>query len=247
MEDVYLTLDLDWAPDAAIDAAAEILEGAGCRATWFVTHRTPALDRLRDSELFELGVHPNFLPGSTHGQEPEEVLRHVLEIVPEARCVRAHAAFQSGPVLKAIRGLSQIELDCSVMLPGLEHARPVPYGDGVQTLWRVPNFWSDDYEAEMREPNWALDGRFSVPGTKILIFHPIHVALNSSDQGGYSQLKRRGGARAGWSGEQIDSLRRDGSGAATLLEQIASRLGRAGGGLSLSALIPESEGRAATT
>jgi hypothetical protein len=237
MDDVFVTLDIDWAPDAAVDAAARILESAGCRATWFVTHETPQLERIRDSELFELGLHPNFLPGSSHGDDPEQVLRHVLAIAPEARCVRTHAAFQSGPVLKAIRGFPQIELDCSVMLPGLEHARPVPYGDGIQTLWRVPNYWSDDYEAEMREPNWALDGRFSVPGVKVLIFHPIHVALNSTNQDAYGQLKRSGDLR-GWSGEEIDSLRGDGSGAATLLEEVASRLGGAGGGATLSALIP---------
>jgi peptidoglycan/xylan/chitin deacetylase (PgdA/CDA1 family) len=66
---VCVTLDVDWASDAMIDQTARILLEHEVPATWFITHASAAVDRLRDHpELFELGIHPNFLPGSTHGE-----------------------------------------------------------------------------------------------------------------------------------------------------------------------------------
>jgi hypothetical protein len=237
--EVFLTLDVDWAPDAAIDATASLLEEVGCKATWFVTHETPALARLRSRpDLFELGIHPNFLPGSSHGDDPEEILRHTLKIVPEARCARAHSAFQSGPVLKRLRD-SQIELDCSIMLPGLPHAKVVGWEDGRTTLWRVPNFWSDDYEAEMREPNWGVDGRFAVPGVKVLIFHPIHIALNTRVMDDYARHKS--GELELPPAQSADEIGRGGGGrrgAGSLFASLAGEIAGAGGGATMSTLIP---------
>jgi hypothetical protein len=166
----------------------------------------------------------------------------VLSIAPEARSVRAHSAAQSGPILQAIRRFPQIRLDCSVMLPGLAGVAPVPYGDGVQTLWRVPNFWSDDYEAEMRTPSWALDERFAVPGVKVLVFHPIHVALNTASIDGYAELKASAPDVGAWSDDVLEAARREGPGARDLFAGVAARLGAAGGGRHLSALVPEPVG-----
>ena len=62
MNDLVLTLDMDWAPDCAIDFVSEELVSREVRATWFVTHASPAVHRLREHpELFELGIHPNNL------------------------------------------------------------------------------------------------------------------------------------------------------------------------------------------
>ena len=74
------------------------------------------------------------------------------------------------------------------MLSGLAGVAPVPYGAGVQTLWRVPYFWCDYYEAEMRTPSRVLDERFAIPGVKMFVFHPIHVALNTASIYCYAEL-----------------------------------------------------------
>ena len=52
--EIALTLDVDWAPDFMIDFAAEILVEHGVRATWFVTHDSPALTRLRAQPILSL-------------------------------------------------------------------------------------------------------------------------------------------------------------------------------------------------
>lgn len=42
-----LTLDIDWAPDFIIDEVVSILVKNNVKATWFITHNSPAIDRLR--------------------------------------------------------------------------------------------------------------------------------------------------------------------------------------------------------
>jgi hypothetical protein len=240
LKDLFITIDIDWAPDAAIEMTAAILEEAGCCATWFATHATPALEGLRARrDLFELGIHPNFLEGSSHGSEPDEVLKNVLAIVPEARCVRSHSMFMSGPILAAIRRFPQLKLDCSLMLPGLQQATAVAYGEGETTLWLLPSYWCDDDEASLSKPNWELDQRFEAPGVKVLIFHPIHVAMNSARIEDYAALKASRGHVTDWSRELLDSARHDGPGSRTLLERAAGELARRDAGATLGSLIPE--------
>jgi hypothetical protein len=50
-----ITLDTDDTPDAAIDFTADLLAAHAVKATWFVQHESPAIERLaRRGELFEL-------------------------------------------------------------------------------------------------------------------------------------------------------------------------------------------------
>ena len=58
-----ITLDIDWAPDYAIDFAAGLLIEAQVRATWFVTHDSPAVERLRQ--------HPH---PSGYGLQQQQIL-----------------------------------------------------------------------------------------------------------------------------------------------------------------------------
>lgn len=126
MDDVYLTLDVDWAPDFMIDNVAERLVSQGVNATWFVTHESPAIDRLRRHPgLFELGIHPNFSRGSTHGATPEAVLRSCLSLVPDAVSMRTHALIQSSPLLVQVRASTSIRIDVSMFLPHHANLQPV--------------------------------------------------------------------------------------------------------------------------
>lgn len=99
MDDALLTLDIDWAPDCTIEWIARTLVARQVRATWFVTHLSPAVERLRDHpDLFQLGIHPNFLAGSSHGDTTDAVLGHCMGLVPEALTMRSHALVQSPPI-----------------------------------------------------------------------------------------------------------------------------------------------------
>ena len=192
MNDIALTLDVDWSPDFVIDAVAGILIESQVCATWFIKHNSPAIERLRDnSKLFELGIHPNFLPGSTHGSTPTEVLRHCMDLVPEATTMRTHGLIQSGQLLETALNETPIRVDVSLFLPQMPHIRPIQYERPAGMLIRVPSFWEDRYEMEVSQPSWRLCDELVVPGLKIFSFHPIHVYLNSSLPS-YDSVKRLG-------------------------------------------------------
>ena len=76
-----ITFDIDWAPDFMIQNIMDQLEAAGVKSTWFITNDTPALERMRQfPDLYELGIHPNFLPGSSHGSSVDEVLNNLMDL-----------------------------------------------------------------------------------------------------------------------------------------------------------------------
>ncbi len=189
-----ITLDFDWAPDWAIIEVAELLIRHRTRASWFVTHQCDALDMLREhKDLFELGIHPNFLPGTTHGDSPQKILAHLKDIVPEAVSMRSHSFYHNMYLLQlAVRDFG-IRIDSNVFLPGNRPYIPARYT--IQhdiDLLRVPVCWCDDYAIAQYTPCWdrvAID--LKVPGVFTFCFHPLLVALNISAEG---DLRRfRGG------------------------------------------------------
>ena len=100
MFEPVITIDVDWGPDYMIERMADALIERNVRATWLVTHGSSAIDALRGCpDLFELGIPPNFQPGSSHGSIPEEVADHCMSLVPSARCVRTHGLVQSTRLL----------------------------------------------------------------------------------------------------------------------------------------------------
>ena len=58
--EIFLTFDIDWASDEVINDSLEVIEKYGIKSTWFVTHDSPILERLKDNKNIELGIHPNF-------------------------------------------------------------------------------------------------------------------------------------------------------------------------------------------
>ncbi len=190
MNEVVLTLDIDWAPDCAIDWIATELILRDVRATWFVTHESPAVGRLRDRpDLFELGIHPNFLSGSTHGSSPGAVLDHCLKLVPDASSLRSHALVMSTPLLARIASDTPITTDSSLFMPYFPQLRPLEFRAGGRTLIRVPYYWEDDDEMEQPTPCWRLARLLGIGGgLKVFDFHPIHVYMNAVTMAPYRSL-----------------------------------------------------------
>ena len=92
---IAITFDMDWAPDWAIEDIVRYLVPREVKATFFVTNETPALNTLRRyPELFELGLHPNLFPGSSHGSSCQEVFESCRKIVPEAVSMRTHGLYR---------------------------------------------------------------------------------------------------------------------------------------------------------
>lgn len=188
--DIIITIDIDWVPDFAIEWVVEKLCRYQVATTWFVTHNSPALQKLKSIDLFELGIHPNFLSGSSHGTTPEEVLEHILTIVPSAVSSRSHAVVQSGPILQRLAHHSPIKIDSTLFLPEMPHIKPLLQHFGSCSLLRIPFIWSDDYELGKLNRNWQMDRFLQIPGLKVLLFHPLQIFLNQGAPRAYQLLKQ---------------------------------------------------------
>jgi hypothetical protein len=185
-----ITIDVDWAPDFMIRSVAKTLLASSVKSTWFITHRSAAVDELRsDSSMFELGIHPNFLPGSTQGQTSDEIIKHCMDLVPDATSMRTHALVQSGPLLQAIVRQSPVTVDVSLFLPGVPVVGPLIQHVIGPTLVRIPYSWEDDDEMARPEPCWDYRKFLTSPGPVIFDFHPVHIYLNSNSMDRYAALK----------------------------------------------------------
>ena len=226
MHNVFVTVDVDWAPDWAMNLLLDRLLEQGVRSTWFVTHDSPVLDRMREHrELVELGIHPNFQSASSHGSTPAEVVRECMRMVPEAVTARTHCLVQSTPIFQTMVDESPIGLDTSLYLRGARDVEaselPLDHGNAIV---RLPYVWEDDLEFFARDPQWDggafLASRHSPSETTVIDVHPIHFALNSCNQTNYKALKSfRGDTRLVSQSDAADFVHR-GRGTATFIASL---------------------------
>lgn len=224
-----ITIDVDWAPDFAIDFLAGMLVRHGVKATWFLTHDSPAVRRLRDHpDLFELGIHPNFYPGSTHGEGEAAILEHCMALVPDATSMRTHGIYQSSNLLITTVERTPVRHDVSLFLPRGRSLHPVLWYSGTGNhLVRLPYLWEDDHEMGRPDAIWSLDGLArarDAGGLVILDVHPIHAYLNSRDWAPYRAFKAS--AEAMHQADEAQARRHvaAGPGTRTMLEAIVDHL-----------------------
>lgn len=231
-----ITIDVDWAADFLIDALAESLTSRRVKATWFITHISPAIERLKTRpDLFELGIHPNFQKNSSHGSTVETVLRHVLDLVPSAKSMRTHGLLLSSQLLidAARQG---VEIDCTTFLPEAAGVEPFrQWVDDDCSIIRVPFNWEDDAEMVRPDPRWSLQ-ELAVErrGLQIFNFHPVHAYLNQPRPDAYRALKGFNGGLKAMTPKRADALRRTGEGPGAMLEAIVSLLAVSGGGRTIA-------------
>ncbi len=192
-DSLFLTFDIDWASDEVIANTIDLVEKADVCATWFVTHDTPLLKRLRDNPKFELGIHPNFnniLAGKSdpvNGESAEEIVERLLLLVPEAKCVRSHSMTQSSVLLQMFREKGFTH-DCNHFIPHHAGIKLRPW-----YLWagfvKVPCFWEDDVAVIYRENLDEIKKLAFGEGLKVFSFHPIHVFLNTEKMERYEESR----------------------------------------------------------
>ena len=175
---IFLTFDIDWANDSVLADTIDLVERAAVPATWFITHPTPLIERLRSNLNFTLGIHPNFnglLSGlqGDNGSSAKAILHNLLELVPEAKVVRSHSLVQSEMLVDLFN-------EC-----GITHISNffIPEDTGPQRPWCLwdeiictPHVWQDNVSMRL---NGLVQPPVGGDGLQIYDFHPIHVFLNT--------------------------------------------------------------------
>ncbi|MEP6694986.1 MAG: hypothetical protein ABJB39_10095 [Chloroflexota bacterium] len=191
------TTDIEWSPDWAIRDLYALADEHGVPLTPFLTHRSDYLEaRLRTREAVssdDVGLHPNFLPGSTHGATVDEVIATTKALWPDAVSFRSHCFYDDTRMLRkmAENGFRYDSNLFAFLQPMLAPLRTV-----AGTV-RLPVFWEDDVHSDAGLP-WelgALREAFDGPGLKIVNVHPLRVALNVPDEA-FAEAHRGLGAAA---------------------------------------------------
>lgn len=205
---IFLTFDIDWVPDKVLEYTIDIVEKADAYATWFVTHDTPMLHRLRENPKFELGIHPNFnflLQGDKRkGTNFKEVLDRMMDIVPEAKSVRSHSLTQNSYILQSFSD-RELTHDCNPYIPHSVGIALKPW-----RLWsgiiQCPHFWEDDIECMNNNHDNEILYVLQGGGIKIFNFHPMHIYLNTEHISRYEQIRNIYGDADALKGFQYDGF-----------------------------------------
>jgi hypothetical protein len=225
-----ISFDQDWAPDFVCLDIARKLTDAGVRSTWFITHPSPFLDYIRTrQDLFEAAAHPNFMPGSSHGTTPEEVIEYTSSLVPGLNGVRMHGVIQSGHLLSLLKKKANISYDATTFMPYCSHLSPSAVYTEHGPFKRIPVYWADDHEFLNPDPAWRYRRFASREGLQVFSFHPIHVFLNSCTMDTYQRMRAEIKHINQAGPEDLEEFVNPGEGSANMLEDLLDSLkGRPG-------------------
>jgi hypothetical protein len=186
---VCITIDIDWAHDDILSDTINLLEQYSVPVTWFVTHDTPLLHRLKDNPKFELGIHPNFNRkiDSSDDRTVNMIIDELISIVPNAKSVRSHSLLQSSRLLEIFK-VYGLEFECNTIIPYQSNLELLPW-----RLWngmlKVPHFWEDDVACLYGQME-GISALLKRKGVKVFSFHPIHIFLNTEDLDRYEVSKK---------------------------------------------------------
>jgi len=188
-DNIYITFDIDWAPDYILEHCIEFCGELDMRVTYFATHQTKLLDQINCSNDNELAVHPNFdnLLNRKEGQKGVEIiLKELRDFAPSARSIRSHSVLQSARLLD-IFAASGFTHDVNTWIPHWSGIQLGPWKDH-NGIVMVPFYWADDIYC-VNQQSRNVRGLLDRPGLKVLDFHPVHLYLNTDSYELYESSK----------------------------------------------------------
>jgi hypothetical protein len=172
------TTDVEWAPEWAIAEVLSFFRERSLPLTPFLTHASAVLDEHYDQPGMRghVQLHPNFLPGSTHGSTREEVIDTVFGLWPDARGFRCHCFFDESRTVYELKRRGML-YDSNLGLFLQPNCVPLLHNTG---LVRFPVFWEDysHFWKGLPFDFGAFRPYFDGPGLKVINVHPLLFALN---------------------------------------------------------------------
>lgn len=216
---VFITFDIDWSHDEVLLDSYRLCHDAGVKSTFFVTHKSKALEHLDNDHMVTLGIHPNFQPllrKSRNSLSVKEEIKRLMKIVPNALCSRSHGVIQGGDILQEMSEQGVI-FDANDSIPFESGIKVKPFRT-VHNLIKTPYVWADEHE-------WVFDRKTSfkqlINDIDFLVvdFHPIHVFLNTENSLRYESTRVLHTRP-----EELIQHRYEGRGARSLLQELLNLL-----------------------
>lgn len=169
---MFLTTDIDWAPDFATEDLFQTVTQRGFKITAFATHKSELL--AQKNSLIEIGLHPdNTRPDKEFVFANK--LNDLKNIYPESVGLRCHRNF-FGNNISDLAVKAGLKYDVST----LQWLQPfcsafIDYNK----LIRASYFWEDGIHCDTRTAFEISKVRLDTPGMKIFNVHPILIYLNA--------------------------------------------------------------------
>ncbi|WP_421900079.1 hypothetical protein [Maridesulfovibrio sp.] len=166
-----VTIDTDWVPQFMLDHVLDMLRDSNVPATIFCTSPYD----IEDSEQIEIGLHPNMMENSTHGDSEESRFAHVASLYPNAIGCRTHSCYWHGRMYDLLIK-HKIQYDSSLLVPFQDYLKSFTF----RGVTRFP-IWCGDNLYMHLNPDTAVfnPSGMDTPGLKVLHFHPVHIWFNS--------------------------------------------------------------------
>lgn len=215
---LIVTIDLDWAPEVAIEETLTYFDSINITPTVFITHLSDSVSSRFDK--IEIGLHPYFSPESSHGSTNEEIAEYITNLPHNLKAYRCHR-FQTSNEITEIMFQKGMLLSSNVCTD-LELLPPFKNRHG---LLEVPIFMEDGGYLFRNHPlvlTPSLKEKILFPSPKIILIHPMHFAINTPN---FSYMKgiKRSFSRNEWQNmgkNTINKLRWGGHGIRKLFEEI---------------------------
>lgn len=172
---LIITIDLDWASEAAIEETLNFFENLNIKPMIFSTHNSVVVES-RMAQL-DIGLHPYFSDDSSHGKTIKEVTKNILEVPHNFKAFRCHRFRLCNESQQAM--LNAGMLISSNVCTNMEVIKPFKNRFG---LLEIPVFLEDGgylWQKYPLEINKQLKNIFSLSGSKIIVIHPMHFVINT--------------------------------------------------------------------
>lgn len=175
MSKLVITVDTDWAPEIAIEETIEFLLQNSICPTVFITHRSKYIEA--NMYQLEVGLHPYFAPDSSHGSTIDDVVQHITSLPHNFLGYRCHrfATCNSSAQAMVDAGMKISSNVCT----DLDYIRPFKNRYG---LIEIPIFLEDGgylWRQHALTVSSHFKKLFLSEGTKIILIHPMHFAINT--------------------------------------------------------------------
>lgn len=165
-----LAFDTDWVPQFLLDFIFQRLVHYGVTATFFCSSPYS----FPEGSPHECALHPNFMPDSTQGKTPKEILANLKAFYPNAQGSRSHRLFWHAG-LRTHLLQAGVRYNATTFTP----LQPCLSPWFFKGLWHFSIWWSDGLQMDQLPLNRFAPPSIQAPGLKICVFHPIHIWLNS--------------------------------------------------------------------
>ena len=172
------TSDIDWASEDVLRHFFGLIPLPEIKLTVFVTHESAMITNLYNNKKISRGIHPNFLPGSSHGDSFRTIAETCVKLAPESIGFRSHRLFDVTNITHMLAEDYDYKYVSNLGTILGVHIRPLLHESG---LIHYPIFFEDGshlYNDLGFCINQFID-YFDSPGLKIISFHPMNIVFNT--------------------------------------------------------------------